>query len=94
MLSGTSPSIKTVGSGFMVAVQTNGGVLWDYNGTTGTNLGDGMHSGSSPSGFVLSSGIYWIAFEANVGTLWYTGTAAPGNTSQAMDTSSSPAGAL
>ena len=92
MAAGTSPSIIQQGSGYIVAFEANSGVLWDYNGTTGVNLGLGMYAGTSPSAFFATGGAFWIAFQANTGNLYFYGSGAPGNTGQAMNSLTSPSG--
>jgi hypothetical protein len=49
MLSGTSPSIAAVGTGYQIAFQANTGELIAVGSAGNSNTGQGMKAGTSPS---------------------------------------------
>lgn len=93
MMTGTSPSVATSGSGWVAAFQANTGTAHTYlsNGT-GVDTGQAMSAGTSPAVATLDNGGYAVAFQSSGHQLFvYSSTTGVINTFQGMDPASSPA---
>jgi subtilase family serine protease len=68
-------SASTASSTPEIAFQSNAGVLWTATAAGGTDVGDSMLAGTSPSIAALSTGGYETAFQSSAGQLSVYGSA-------------------
>jgi putative glycosyl hydrolase len=88
MKSSTNPSTGQYRGNYQAAFQANTGTLWIDTPTNGTNTGQKMAAGTSPSVPSLEGGV--VAYQANTGNLSYREGATTVNTGYGMAPGTSP----